>query len=154
MRFASDILLGGKIWLLNSYKIPSLKDKPHSPYDPMSMARSPPDMTTRSLWTLKALTLFLLCWSLFYLLPVTLWVEEGVSFKTLCMTRALEISQMLFNLKSIQTIWKYSGLCICFLAIDEGVCVNGGGISRISSLARNKRIALEKHSFILMTIKN
>lgn len=70
------------------------------------------------------------------------------------MSRALEISQVLFNLKSIQTIWKYSALCVCFLAIDEGVCVNGGGIGGISSLARNKCIALEKHSVILMTIKN
>lgn len=64
-RFASDIFFSGKIWLLNSSKMPSLKDTSHSPHDPTHMAHSAPDRTTKSLGHFVAPTPSLPYWPLF-----------------------------------------------------------------------------------------
>lgn len=71
-----------------------------------------------------------------------------------CSLRTLEVSQSLFNLKNIQAIWRNTVLCIVCLAINEIVCMNLGEVNRIFSLGGNKFIAVEKHNYTVMTIKN
>jgi len=87
----------------------------------------------------------------------SLWVPSNLGYSAiLCLlspTLGLD-GKRLFTLKirESRAIWKCTTLCTCCLAISKTVKkIRYVGISRMFSFARKKFIAVEKHSFQVMT---
>lgn len=120
------------------------------PLWPHAHGSFPSGHDTQIPWDFTALTPSLPCWPLFYLLPMTLRLDGRR-----CFIQKMRDEQSIRDFPdAFQPKGHPSNLKIhCTLYLLFGNQWRGG-ISRIFSLARNKFIALEKHSFTGTTIKN